>query len=171
MVGVTTISFKVEDERLEAFLNEQENRSEAIREAIRFYHWKKKGVQDSRLTDQQRMAYQWLMKNSDAEGEIGVDVAITELSQSLSLKKKTIKKRVFWPLQRHGYLIPIRYTSHVKLVVRPPSAVEGGDEKSESSAESAPKQSEIDKSPGLPVDDPDEAADRLEELASGTPVR
>ena len=168
---MTTISFKVEDEELEAFLEEQENRSETIREALRVYRWKQEGVQDARLTDQQRVAYQWMLEQTDGGGRLSMEVAKTVLSQHLSLSAGIVKEQVFKPLERHGYLLPVQYTNYVTLLVLAPSAVEGGESDDGSSAESAPKQSESEESLGLSVDDPDEAADRLEELASATPVR
>jgi len=168
---VTTISFQVDDPELESFLDEQENRSEAIREAIRVYQWKQEGVQDSRLTDQQRVAYQWMLEQTDGGGRLSLEVAKTVLAQLLSLNSAIVKDQVFKPLQRAGYLRPAQYPTHVVLVVLAPSAVEGPNEGEESSGESSLEQADSEDLPGLSVDDPEKAGDRLDELAEAVPSR
>lgn len=164
---MTTVSFKLEDDELEAFLDDQENRSETIREALRVYQWKQEGVQDDRLTDQQRVAYQWMLEQTDGGGRLSLEVAKTVLAQQLSMSSGIIKEQVFKPLQRHGYLVPVQYTTYVVLVVLTPSSVE----QPEDPPERDETGSEGEEAQEMAVDDPEEAAARLEELAAGTPVR
>jgi hypothetical protein len=146
VVGVSRHTIRVEDETLDEFLGDVENKSEAVREALQLYRMQKAGVDDDRLTDTQRAAYQWLRERVGGDGRIQLEKAKPMLAQVLSLNADVIKDFVLRPLDRHGYIEVVPRMESVVVVVRPADAV--------------------DVPAGMqPVDDVEDATERLDALA------
>lgn len=114
----------MEDEELEAFLEESENRSETIREALRVYRFQQDGVPDPRLSERQRVGYEWLRETAEGGGRVSLDVVETTLAQLLSVKKALVRQLVVKPLARLGYVRVVPRMESVVVVVRPPDAVD-----------------------------------------------
>ena len=122
---MTTYSFTVDDDELEAFLSDAENKSETIREALRVYRFQQEGVADTRLSDRQRTAYAWLRETTGGEGgRTDLRIAKTVLAQLLSIQKPLVKHMVLKPLDRLGYIDVAPRMEGVTVVVRPPDAVD-----------------------------------------------
>lgn len=122
---MTTHSFTVDDETLEEFLSNAENKSETIREALRVYRFQQEGVEDTRLSDRQRTAYAWLRETTGGDsGRTDLRVAKTVLAQLLSIQKPLVKHMVLKPLNRLGYIDVAPRMEGVTVVVRPPDAVD-----------------------------------------------
>jgi hypothetical protein len=148
VVGVSRHTIRVDEEDLDAFLNDAENKSEVVREAVRLYRLKKGVVEDARLTDKQRAAYGWLREYVGVDETMQYEVIQTVLAQKLSLGKEIVKELVLKPLDRLGYLRVTPRMHHVDVEVQPPDAVDG-------------------KKPTTPdPDDPDGAGEKLDALAA-----
>jgi hypothetical protein len=148
VVGVTRHTIRVEDDRLDEYLDDAENKSELVREAVRLHRLKNGVVEDARLTDKQRGAYAWLREYVGVEDTMQNEVIKTVLAQKLSLGKEIVKELVLKPLDRLGYLQVTPRMHHVDVEVRPPDAVDG-------------------KKPTTPdPDDPDGAGEKLDALAA-----
>jgi hypothetical protein len=151
VVGVSRHTIRVDDDQLDDYLDDAENKSELVREAVRLYQLKNSAVDDARLTDKQRVAYAWLREYVGVEETMQYEVIQTILSQKLSLGKEIVKELVLKPLDQHGYLDVTPRMHHVIVEVRPPDAVDG-------------------KRPTKPdPDDPDGAGETLDELAAAEP--
>ena len=149
MVGVTQLSVRVDDEELEAFLADRENNSETVRTALRYLRAQQVGVDDGRLTDHQRAAYQWLRDRVGVGGTVSVSMAENQLSQQLSVDMEMVRGHVLRPLESHGYT---RVQSHVQtalITVLPPS----------SSSSEGP-------TPSTAVDAPEDASETLDAIAA-----
>jgi len=145
---VTQLSVRVDDEKLEAFLADRENNSETVRTALRYLRAQQVGVDDGRLTDHQRAAYQWLRDRVGVGGTVSVSMAENQLSQQLSVDMEMVRGHVLRPLESHGYT---RVQSHVQtalITVLPPSAPSEG-----------PK-------PSTAVDAPEDASETLDTIAA-----
>lgn len=126
MVGVTQVSARINDDDLEAFLDDRASKSETVREALRYYRLQQEGVGDDRLTDDQRAAYQWFRDRVGVDQSIPLGPAKSKLSQQVGLKKGDLRYSVFEPLNRLGY-IDVRPRMHdVVLTVRPPENAREG---------------------------------------------
>ncbi|SEW09960.1 hypothetical protein [Halobacterium jilantaiense] len=137
---------RVDEEDLDEYLDDAENKSELVREAVRLYRLKNGAVDDARLTDKQRAAYAWLREYVGVEETMQYEVVQTVLSQKLSLGKEIVKELVLKPLDRLGYLDVTPRMHHVIVEVRPPDVVDG-------------------KKPTTPdPDDPDGAGETLDAL-------
>lgn len=161
---MTTISFKLEDEALEAFLDDQENRSEVIREAIRRQMYQEVTVEDGRLTDEQRQSYEWFRRYAGVGEAVDLEVAVTVLAQQLSLKKELVKVVVLRPLERLGYL-RVGWYGMESVRVRVEAPPTDSEAVLEYEGESASGGSESAEEGGLAVDDHSRAGERMEELA------
>jgi len=124
VVGVTTHTFSTNDEELEAFLDDVENKSETIREALRVYRFQSEGVEDSRLSERQRVGYEWMLESVGENGRLTLEMVETTLAQLLSMKKGLVRQLVVKPLERLGYVVVRPAQSHVNVAVRPPDAVD-----------------------------------------------
>jgi len=148
VVGVSRHTIRVDDDRLDEYLDDAENKSGLVREAVRLHRLKKGAVEDARLTDKQRAAYAWLREYVGVDETMQYEVIQTVLAQKLSLGKEIVKEQVLKPLDRLGYLDVTPRMHHVDVEVRPPDAVEG-------------------KKPTTPdSDDPDGAGEKLDALAA-----
>jgi len=127
VVGVTTFTFSTSDEDLEAFLDDAENKSETIREALRVYQFHQEGVEDDRLSERQRIGYEWMLETAGAGGTVALDVIETTLAQLLSVKKSLIRRLVVKPLDRLGYVDVRPRMESVAVRVRSPEAVDGSE--------------------------------------------
>lgn len=147
VVGVTHLSVRIEDDELEAFRDDRESASETVRTALRYLRAQEQGVDDERLTDDQRAAYQWFRDRVGVGGTMTVGVAKNRLAQHLSQDMDLVKWALLRPLESHGYIRVQSRISTSRITVLPPEA-----------AEEEPRGSAA-------VDDPEEAGDRLDELA------
>ena len=151
MVGVTRHTIRVDDDLLDEYLDDAENKSELVREAVRLHRLKNGALEDARLTDKQRAAYAWLREYVGVDETMQYEVIQTVLAQKLSLGKEIVKELVLKPLDRLGYLRVTPRMHHVDVEVQPPDAVDG-------------------KKPTTPdPDDPDDAGEKLDELAAAEP--
>jgi len=125
VVGVSRHTIRVDDDELDAFLDETENKSETVREALRLYRLERGSVEDERLTDNQRQAYEWLRKNVGFGGGMELQEVKPMLAQILSIDKAVVKRFVIRPLDRFGYVEVDNWMDGVRIYVRPPDAVEG----------------------------------------------
>lgn len=141
------VSFSVNDEELAEFLDNVENKSETIRSALRREMYQTKGVDDPRLTEDQRAAYEWFRRYAGVGEDVDLGIARTVLAQILSLDKKIVTASAIRPLERLGYIVVRPRMHDVRVVVRPPVAVS-------------------DEEAGTATDDPSGASDRLDELAA-----
>lgn len=128
---MSTYTFSTSDEELEAFLDDADNKSEVIREALRVYQFQSEGVEDSRLSERQRVGYEWMLETAGAEGTVSLDVVETTLAQLLSVKKKLVRQLVVKPLDRLGYVTVRPRMESVAVRVWPPDAVDVPAESSE----------------------------------------
>jgi Arc/MetJ-type ribon-helix-helix transcriptional regulator len=151
VVGVTQVRARVDDEDLEEFLDDVDNKSEAVREALRLYRLQHEAIEDDRLTGAQRSAYRWMREQTGVGGRLRLEVARTVLAQTLSRKKDLIKYTVLQPLENLGYIDVSAGMQSVTITVLPPQ--NGEDE------------------PGVDVevDDPEEAGETLDALADAEP--
>jgi hypothetical protein len=147
VVGVSRHTIRVDDETLDAFLDNAENKSETVREALHLYRMQRGGVDDERLTDKQRAAYAWLRDYAGVGETAQYEVVETVLAQKLSMSAGIIEELVMKPLERLGYVAVSPRMSHVVLRVRPPDAVD------------VPETSQ-------PIDDAEDVSERLDTLAS-----
>jgi hypothetical protein len=138
---------RINDETLAEWLDEQESKSETVREALRLYRLQHESVEDDRLTGAQRSAYQWLREQAGVGGTVRLEVAQTVLAQTLSRDKDLIKYTVLQPLENLGYVEVNAGIRAVRVTVLPP-------------------EDDADERLDLEVDDPEEAGERLDELAA-----
>jgi len=143
VVGVSQLTVRLDDEELEVFLEDQANKSEVVRQALRREMYQQESVDDPRLTDEQRQAYEWLRRYAGVWESVSAEVTMTELAQQLSRKKESVKLTVLQPLERHGYIEP-RFGT---VIVRPPVRPTDGEA-------------------GREYDDPSTAASRIDELTA-----
>ncbi len=148
LVGVTHVSVRINDDDLEAFLDDRGDVSETVRTALRYLRAQEEGVDDHRLTDHQRAAYTWLRDRVGVGGTVSVGLAKNRLAQTLSVDMDLVKGQVLRPLESHGYIRVQARVETALITVLPPSAASEG---SESSAA---------------ADDPEGASERLDDLAA-----
>lgn len=160
------VSFSVNDDELAEFLDSVENKSEVMRSALRREMYQEAAVEDERLTDDQRQAYEWFRRYAGVGEPVDVGVAKTVLAQQLSLKKELVKLTVLRPLERLGYVSVGWYgMESVKVLVEVPPGVSGQSGVASGSSEGADV-GEDGVAGSLGVDDPAEAGERLDELVA-----
>jgi len=147
---VTQHSISVSDEELNEYLDDVDNKSEVVREALRMHRAKNDLVDDHRLSDAQVKGYDWMRRHVGINERMPKEMLKSPLAEHLKLGKKTVEHFVLRPLERLGYIHLAQGLENVTVVVRPPSAAEST--------------SEVDIGGGDP-DDPDDAGARLDELA------
>lgn len=140
---MTHLSVRINDEELEAFLADRESDSETVRRALRYLRAQEEGVEDERLTEHQRAAYQWLRNRVGVGNSASVPMVENQLSQKLSVDMSLIRSQVLRPLERHGYTAVQARVSDSRLTVLPP-------------VEDA----------GPEVDDAEDASERMDALVS-----
>jgi Arc/MetJ-type ribon-helix-helix transcriptional regulator len=104
MSSKETISFRVsEDDPVHDILENAENRSEFIRDALRD-RGREVDQKYSDLTDKEQTAYTWLVKQCGGE-KVGLRAGILEeLSQTLSVNKALVERRILRKLDKKGYI-------------------------------------------------------------------
>lgn len=153
VVGVSQHSISVSDEELNEYLDDVENKSEVVREALRMHRAKNDLVDDHRLSDAQVKGYDWMRRHVGINGRMPKRMVKSPLAEHLKLGKKTVEHFVLRPLARLGYIAMPAGLENVAVVVRPPDV-----------AESAPEVEDE-------ATDPEDAGDRLDELdAAGQEV-
>lgn len=120
MVGVTQASARINDEELAEWLDGRENKSETVREALRYLRLQREGIGDKRLTDAQRAAYEWFRQRVGVGGSIPLGPAKSKLSQQVGLKKEDLRYAVFGALERLGYIEVTPRMHDVVVSVRAP---------------------------------------------------
>jgi len=145
---VTHLSVRVDDDELEAFLNDRESNSETVRTALRYLRAQEQGVDDDRLTHDQRAAYQWLRDRVGVGGTMTVGVVENRLAQHLSQDMDLVKRALLRPLESHGYIRVQSRINTARITVLPPSSASAGPE------------------PSTASDAPEDASERLDELAA-----
>jgi Arc/MetJ-type ribon-helix-helix transcriptional regulator len=120
VVGVTNLSVRINDDELEAFLADRESDSETVRKALRYLRAQEEGIEDERLTEHQRAAYQWLRDRVGVGNSASVPMVENQLAQRLSVDMSLIRSQVLRPLERHGYTAVQARVSDSRLRVLPP---------------------------------------------------
>lgn len=121
-------SFRASSQEMEDWLNDRENVSGTVQKALRRMRLQEQAVEDGRLTDTQRVAYEWLRESVGVDGRISLGPLKSRLSAQVQVKKQDLKHAVLEPLDRLGYIEVTPRMHSVVLVVRPPEAVESAEE-------------------------------------------
>ena len=119
----TTVSTRISDESLAARLEEEEDKSQTLREALRNYYGE--DVTDVPVEGRAREAYDELLSLTNGGGLLRKTVAETVLAQTVGLEKSVIKPAIFLPLEDAGLIEPRRTWREVYVLVRSPEEVDG----------------------------------------------
>ncbi|MDZ7850053.1 MAG: hypothetical protein U5K70_04305 [Halodesulfurarchaeum sp.] len=118
----TTVSARISDPDLANRLDEEQDRSQAIRDALRTYY--ADDIVDVPVSGRPRDAYDELLSITNGGGLIRKKVAETVLAQTVGLEKSIIKPTIFFPLEEAGLIQPRRTWREVYLLVRSPEEVD-----------------------------------------------
>ena len=118
----TTVSTRISDPDLAARIDEEDDKSQAVRDALRNYYGE--DVADVPVSGRPREAYDELLNLTNGGGLLRKDVAETVLAQTVGLEKAIIKPAVFLPLEEAGLIEPRRTWREVYLLVRSPEEVD-----------------------------------------------
>lgn len=118
---MTTHSVSIDDEGLNEFLDEYDGaKSEALREGLRLLQREELSRRYPDLSDDQAMAYNWLVDYAGISGRLLMKTAETHLAQIVSYKKELVVQAVMKPLGRKGYIRVNQGYDWVTVVVMPP---------------------------------------------------
>jgi len=118
-------TFSTDDEKLQNFLDDVENRSEVLREGARKMAWERYGmeVEDTDLSEDQRTAYGWLMENTQGQS-VRLESVRNKIAQLVQLDKDLVQRSIIHPLANKGYIRVLTGMYSVKLRAVPPTEVE-----------------------------------------------
>lgn len=118
-------SFQTDDEQIQQFLENAENKSEILREGAKRIVLEREGigVDDSRLTEHQADAYRWLVKRSGGN-RVSIDVFKTRVAQTAQINKELVKTEILKPLVDFGYLRVDQAMQSVSIEAIPPEEIE-----------------------------------------------
>lgn len=101
---MSTHTVRIEDKRLNKVLDTADSKSDTMREALRLLAREKgKGVFTD-LTEDQAVAYRWLLDNVGTGGLINGEIAEVELAQVLGKNQQIIRRLVLTPLDAGDYI-------------------------------------------------------------------
>lgn len=96
-----TVTFRVNDPELKSLLDDTDNRSELLRQALREFERDDAPGPDT-LTEHEREAYQWCYRN--VRNRTKREHVTNELAQVLGISKVYVKNEVLQSLDRQGLI-------------------------------------------------------------------
>jgi len=118
-------TFQTDDEKLQSFLDDVDNRSEVLRQGARKMAFEKYGMQlnTPELSEDQETAFGWLLEHTQGE-TVRFESFKTKIAQLVQLDKDLVKRSIIRPLDRYGYIKVTPHMHHVMVRPLHPSEVE-----------------------------------------------